>query len=128
MERFMDKMQEDLYREEILEHYRHPQNFGPIAAPTHTGSANNPLCGDSVVLELKIKGKKVADVGFTGSGCALSTASASLFTECLRGKSIAQLKNVEEKKLLQLIEIPITPIRQQCVFLPFRALKRAIPA
>lgn len=114
----------DIYREEILEHYRHPQNFGPIAAPTHTGSANNPLCGDSVVLELNIKGKKVTDVGFTGSGCALSTASASKFTQWLRGQTMKQLKNVKEDQLFRLIEVPITPVRHQCVLLPFTALKK----
>ena len=115
-----------MYREEILEHYRHPQNFGAIKKPTHTSSAANPLCGDSITLELRVKGNKVEDVGFTGSGCALSTASASLFTEWMRGKTLTQLRKVKEAQLFRLIEAPITPVRHQCVLLPLTALKRGL--
>ena len=116
----------DIYREEILEHYRHPQNFGSIRKPTHTGTAENPLCGDTIVLELRVKGDKVDDIGFTGSGCALSTASASLFTEWMRGRTLKQLQSVKEAQLFRLIEVPITPVRHQCVLLPLAALKRIL--
>ena len=116
----------DIYREEILEHYRHPRNFGAIKNPTHTGSAENLLCGDSIVLELRIKRNKVDDTGFTGSGCAISIASASLFTEWIRGKTLKRLRNVKETQLFQLIEVPITPVRHQCVLLPHTALRRAL--
>ncbi len=115
----------DLYREEILEHYRHPQNFGSINKPTYTGAAENSLCGDNITLELRIKGNKVDDVGFTGSGCAISTASASLFTEWLRGKTLEQVKKVGEQQPFKLIEVPITPVRHQCALLPLKALRRA---
>ena len=118
----------DIYREEILEHYRHPQNFGAIRKPTHTGAAENPLCGDSIALELRVKGNKVEDVGFTGAGCAISTASASLFTEWLRGKTFTSLKKVKDEQLFRLIEVPITPVRHQCVLLPFTALQRILEA
>ena len=114
----------DIYREEILEHYRHPQNFGSIHKPTHTGAAENPLCGDSIVVEWRVKGNKVNGVGFTGAGCALSTASASLFTEWLRGKTLKQLQHVQPSQLFRLIEVPITPVRHQCVLLPFTALRK----
>lgn len=120
----MYKIDRDIYREEILEHYRHPQNFGALAKPTHTGAAVNPLCGDGIVLELRIKGKRVADAGFSGSGCALSTASASLFTEWLRGKTIGQLTGAKEELLFRLLKAPVTPMRRECVLLPLTALRK----
>ena len=119
-------MDRDIYQEEILEHYRHPRNFGAIKKPTYSSSAENPLCGDSIVLELRIKRNKVDDVGFTGSGCALSTASASLFTEWMRGKTLAQLRKAKPSQLFHLIEIPITPVRHKCVLLPLKSLQRAL--
>ena len=119
-------MDRSIYQEEVLEHYRHPQNFGVLKNPTHTGAAENPLCGDSITLELRVKSGKVADIGFTGSGCALSTASASLFTEWMRDKSVEQLKKVKDKQLFKLIKVPITPARHQCVLLPLTALKRIL--
>ena len=123
----MTDVDRDIYREEILEHYRHPQNFGAVKKKTHSVSASNPLCGDNITIELRVQAGKVNDVGFTGSGCALSTASASLFTEWLRGKDLAQLKKVKDAKLFKLIEVPITPVRHQCVLLPLHALKRSLP-
>ena len=122
----MDKYDQEIYREEILEHYRHPQNFGAIIKPTHVGSSENPLCGDSITLELSIKNKKVSDVRFRGAGCGLSTASASLFTEWIKGKPEKTLKNVSDDVLFQLIKAPITPMRRGCVLLPLSALRKAI--
>ena len=117
----------DMYREEILEHYRHPQNFGAVEKPTHIASAANPLCGDMIVLALRINKKRIVkDIGFTGLGCALSTASASFFTEWMRGKTLAQLQKVKENQLLRLIEVPIMPVRHQCALLPLAALRKAL--
>lgn len=121
----MDK--NDIYREEILEHYRHPLNFGTLKKPTHSASSANPLCGDRMSLQLRVDSKGVVrEVAFEGSGCALSIASASLFTEWMRGKNFQRLKKVGESQIQKLIKAPISPARLYCALLPYTALKKLI--
>ncbi len=80
----------DLYQDIILDHGRHPRNFRAIEHPSHFAHGHNPLCGDRVTIYLTLDGDRIADVGFQGRGCAISTASASLMTEILRGKTLAE--------------------------------------
>lgn len=80
----------ELYQDIILDHGRHPRNFRPIERPTHTAKGHNPLCGDRVTVYLTLDGDSVADVSFEGRGCAISTASSSLMTEVLKGKTLAE--------------------------------------
>lgn len=82
----------DLYQEVILDHNRRPRNFGAIASPTHRADGHNPLCGDKLSLTLKIEGDTVVDAMFQGSGCAISKASASLMTDAIKGKSVAEVE------------------------------------
>lgn len=80
----------DLYQDIILDHGRHPRNFRKIEHPSHFAQGHNPLCGDKVTVYLQLEGDRVADVSFEGRGCAISTASASLMTEILKGKTLAE--------------------------------------
>ena len=80
----------DLYQDIILDHGRHPRNFRAIEHPTHTAKGHNPLCGDRVTVYLTLDGDTIADVSFEGRGCAISTAAASLMTEVLKGKTLAE--------------------------------------
>ena len=80
----------DLYQEVIIDHSRRPRNFGALARYNHRAEGFNPLCGDRLTLYLKVAGDLVEAASFEGTGCAISTASASLMTEALKGKSIAQ--------------------------------------
>jgi nitrogen fixation NifU-like protein len=80
----------DLYQEVIIDHGRHPRNFGPLPGHNHRAEGFNPLCGDKLTLYLKIVDGVIEDVRFEGAGCAISTASASLMSEALKGKSEAQ--------------------------------------
>lgn len=80
----------DLYQEVILDHGRRPRNFGPLAEANHHAEGFNPLCGDRLTLHLEVEGGVIRDVRFEGTGCAISTASASLMTEALKGKSEAE--------------------------------------
>jgi nitrogen fixation protein NifU and related proteins len=80
----------DLYQEIILEHYKRPRNFGALPGANRRAEGFNPLCGDKVTLYLRMEGERVADVRFEGSGCAISTASASLLTDALKGKSAGE--------------------------------------
>ena len=80
----------ELYQDIILDHGRHPRNFHAMAKPSHFAHGNNPLCGDKVTVYLRLEGDRIADVSFEGRGCAISTASASLMTEVLKGKTLAE--------------------------------------
>ena len=82
----------DLYRDVIVDHNRHPRNFGRLPQPSHTAEGNNPLCGDQLTLTVLMDGDVVRDVRFDGHGCAISTASASLMTEALKGLSASDAK------------------------------------
>jgi nitrogen fixation protein NifU and related proteins len=80
----------ELYQEVILDHNKRPRNFRAIEHPTRTAKGHNPLCGDRLTLYMTLDGDRIADVAFEGSGCAISKASASLMTEALKGKTVAQ--------------------------------------
>lgn len=82
----------ELYQELILDHNRSPRNRGTLAAPTHSAAGHNPLCGDQLTLELRLADGKVAEVAFEGSGCAISTASASLMTDAVKGLGERELE------------------------------------
>lgn len=80
----------DLYQDIILDHGRHPRNFHPLEHPSHLAHGHNPLCGDKVTVYVDLDGDRIRDVSFEGRGCAISTASASLMTEILKGKTLAE--------------------------------------
>ena len=80
----------DLYQDIILDHGRKPRNFHKMEHPSHLAHGHNPLCGDRVTVYLVLDGDKIKDVSFDGRGCAISTASASLMTEILKGKTLAE--------------------------------------
>jgi nitrogen fixation NifU-like protein len=87
----------ELYQELIVDHSKRPRNFGKLEAATHHAEGFNPLCGDKVHVYLSIEGGKVASVRFEGSGCAISTASASMMTEALKGKSESEARSLFER-------------------------------
>ncbi len=84
----------DLYQEIILDHNRRPRNFGPLADADHQAEGYNPLCGDQLKVYLRIADGRIEDVHFDGSGCAISKASASLMTEAVKGKSLAEAEEL----------------------------------
>src|SRR5713101_569147 len=86
-----------LYQEVILDHSRRPRNFRALEEPRQFAEGYNPLCGDKVTLYLRLKDDRIADASFQGSGCAISTASASLLTETLKGKTQAEAETLFER-------------------------------
>lgn len=84
----------ELYQDIILDHGQKPRNFHPLEHPTHTAQGHNPLCGDRVTVYVEVEGDRIRDVAFQGKGCAISTASASLMTEVLKGKTLAEAKTL----------------------------------
>ena len=116
----------DIYTETILYHYQHPHHAGALAHPTVKASADNPLCGDKISLDLLIKNGAIADVGFVGTGCAISQAAASLLTDEILGKKISYLKKLTPAKIYNLLRIPISPGRIKCALLGLATLQKAL--
>jgi len=117
---------DDLYRDYILEHYRHPHNFGVIEAPDLRWEGANPLCGDRITMMLTVRDGRIADVAFTGRGCAISQASASLVTDELRGKTLDEAAAMTPDDVLDLLGIEISPARLKCALLSLETLGHAI--
>ena len=114
----------DLYREEILEHWQNPQNWGKIKDADLVVDQVNPLCGDKVTFFFKIKGGKLADVAFTGTGWAISIASASILSENIKNKPVKTLAKITGQDVLKMIGGSVAPARLKCAFLALEALRR----
>src|SRR5512141_2878581 len=118
---------DDLYRDEILEHYRNPHNFGTLETPTTAKEGANPLCGDRITLMLAINDEgTIEDVGFTGRGCAISQASASLLTDEIKGKPLSEVAGFRADDLLDLLGIEISPARLKCAMLSHDSLQHVL--
>lgn len=117
----------DWYREEILDHYKNPRNFGSLADPSVVHEEDNPLCGDRIKIQLRIDNGKLTKVGFTGEGCAISIAAASMLTDHVKGRSLAELAKLDGPSVLSLFNLTdISPARLKCALLPLTALRRAL--
>ena len=90
----MSEELDDLYREVILDHTKHPRNFREITNPTRSADGHNRLCGDKLKVFVKLNGDKIEDLAFKGAGCSISTASASMMTEALKGKTLAEANDL----------------------------------
>ena len=118
---------DDFYRENILDHYRHPHNKGELTQPTHTHQDDNPLCGDVIRIDLHVNENDVIDqVGFSGEGCAISLASASMLTEMLEGRTLEEAKQLSKEDLLAALGIELGPARRKCALLSLKVLKGAV--
>lgn len=118
-------MQDSLYREIILEHWSHPQNYGVIKNSDINVEDNNPLCGDEIRITGKLKDGHLVKVAFTGDGCAISKASASIFTEKIKGMAIEEIKKITPEEVLEEVGISLTPARMKCALLVYNTLKQS---
>jgi nitrogen fixation NifU-like protein len=133
----------DLYRDVILDHNRRPRNFGRIEAPDGRADGHNPLCGDELSVFVRLAGERVEDIRFEGKGCAISTASASLMTEAVKGKDRAAIRELFERvhtlltqadappdiglgKLAALSGVREFPVRVKCASLCWHTLNAAL--
>jgi nitrogen fixation protein NifU and related proteins len=119
---------DDLYRDYILEHYRRPHNFGQLEGATASQEGANPLCGDRITMQLRVRGGVIDGVGFTGRGCAISQASASLLTDEIKGKAIDTAQAMTSGDVLELLGIEISPARMKCALLSLETMHGAIGA
>jgi len=138
-------MSDPLYRELLLDHYWNPRNSGTLPHPDVSAEEDNPLCGDRVRLDLQFSDGKISDVRFSGTGCAISQAAASMLTEKLTSRvipsdspdrdrerksmdlvTIDEAKRITEADMLKLLAIPVSPARLKCALLGWQALQNAI--
>jgi nitrogen fixation NifU-like protein len=119
-------MSSDIYKDIILDYYRNPRNFGDLPDPDVRAKDSNPLCGDIIEMQLKIKDGKIDDLRFKGKGCAISQASASMLTEAVKGKSLDEAKAIGKTDVLELLGIDPGPTRIKCALLGLKVLKLAI--
>jgi nitrogen fixation protein NifU and related proteins len=117
---------DDIYRQYILEHYREPRNHGHLDSPDFQAADTNPLCGDRVELDLRVSDGRVEEVRFSGRGCAISQASASMLTEKIEGATLDELKALRPADMLEMLGVEIGPARQRCAVLSLRVLHQAI--
>jgi nitrogen fixation NifU-like protein len=114
-----------MYRDLILEHHRYPHNFGTLDPHDVSQEEHNPLCGDRIRLDLRIVDNKISEVAFSGKGCAVSQAAASMLTDELIGMDLDQVRQYGKAELLELIGLPLdkNPVRLKCALLSLKALK-----
>lgn len=135
---------DELYQEIILDHNRRPRNFGPLTKASHSARGENPLCGDEADVHLRIAGDHILEAGFSGQGCAISLASASMMTEAIRGKTLAETRMLatrvlaalrgqgigmdlqKDGELASLAGVRKFPARVKCATLPWQALLAAL--
>jgi len=128
----------DIYREIILDHYKHPRNFGHLEGADATSEEHNVTCGDRIVMEIKLsphglppasynlQSTTITDIRFSGEGCAISQAAASLLTELIIGKTVEQVKNFTPETVIDLLGVELTPTRLKCALLPLEVTHKAL--
>ena len=115
-----------LYSDILLDHFRHPRNYGELPAADISSEHFNPLCGDRIRIELKLNGSVVEDARFKGDGCAISTAAASILTELIIGGDLKEAETISDDHLISALQSDIKPARIQCALLALEALRAGL--
>jgi nitrogen fixation NifU-like protein len=114
---------DDLYRQNILDHYQNPRNFGTLDRPDISAEDSNPLCGDKIRMDLRVEGGRIKEVRFSGVGCSISRAAASMLSEEIEGKTLEEVKRIGKDEILEMLGIELGPVRLKCALLALKTLK-----
>jgi nitrogen fixation NifU-like protein len=117
---------DDLYRENILDHYKSPRNQGVIEGADAEAEGQNPLCGDEIAMTLKFQGDVIEDIKFRGRGCAISQAATSMLTEMVKGSTAAEVMALSRDEIRAEVGVPLSPVRLKCALLGLGVLKVAL--
>ncbi len=117
---------DDMYKEQIMELYKSPSNFGTLKNPSHEKTAYNSICGDEVTVQLLVKNNVVQDVKFSGSGCVISVIAASMLTDKIKGLKVKDVKNLNAEQMLKMLNMKLNPARIKCALLALEAVKEAL--
>ena len=119
-------MSSDIYKDIILDYYRHPRNFGDLPEPDVRSKDSNPLCGDVIEMQIRVRDGKIDDLRFKGRGCAISQASASMLTELAKGKTLDEIKALGKEDVLSMLGIDPGPTRIKCALLSLKVMKLGV--
>lgn len=119
-------MSSDIYKDIILDYYRHPRNFGDLPDPDVRSKDSNPLCGDVIEMQIRVRDGKIDDLRFKGRGCAISQASASMLTELAKGKTLDDIKALGKEDVLNMLGIDPGPTRIKCALLGLKVIKLGV--
>mgnify|MGYP001216095039 FL=1 len=118
--------EDEIYKENILDHYKHPRNFGNLKNYTFKSKEFNPVCGDEIEIFIKFENGKIIEAKFIGRGCAISQASVSMLTDYLESKTLDQVKSLSKEDILEMLGIQIGIVRMNCALLPLKALHSGV--
>ena len=109
----------DMYRQQILDHYKNPRNYGKLEDPTFTHVGENPMCGDTIEIDVRLDDDEevIQNLAFRGDGCAISQAAASMLTEMLVGNTIEELNEMDRDDMIEMLGVDISPMRVKCAVL-----------
>lgn len=117
---------DELFRENILEHYKHPRCHGTLEAPDMTFEDANPLCGDRIRMDFRVRDGVLTEVRFSGVGCSISQASASMLCEHIEGRTLDEIKTIGRQDVLDMLGIDLGPVRLKCALLALKTLKAGV--
>jgi nitrogen fixation NifU-like protein len=117
---------DELYRENILDHYKHPRNRGTLERPDITYEDANPLCGDQLRIDIAVAGGKIAQIRHSGHGCSISQAAASMLCERMEGRPLEEVKQLTRDDVLEMLGIELGPVRLKCALLALKTLKAGV--
>jgi nitrogen fixation NifU-like protein len=117
---------DDIYRENILEHYQHPRHQGTLDQPDVTYEDANPLCGDRIRMDFRLDGDRIGDVRFSGVGCSISQAAASMLCEKIAGMPLAEARALGRDDVLEMLGIELGPVRLKCALLALKTMKAGL--
>ncbi len=117
---------DDLFRENILDHYKHPRNRGTLEHPDITFEDANPLCGDRLRMDVMVKDDRIEQVRFSGVGCSISLAAASMLCEAVEGRTLDEVRKLSRDDMLEMLGIDLGPVRLKCGMLALKTLKSGV--